>query len=344
MPVFNNAVEKFFMGTLNLAPAPMLDLVGGFTFYAVASAVELDLFETLNKKNMSAFEVAQVVNCDERGLDTLLELLETLGYVKHKKGRYALTRMTLKWMLSSSETNFGEGFIYYKKLMTDIWPFIAQSMKKGDAHINFYEWLKDFPDTAASYQKFMMSLASTMLPELVKKVKFTDESILDIGGSHGLYSIALCRCYPGITVTIIDSEYSMPLLKKNISEAGMENRIRLVTADFIEHDFTETFDSILLFNVLHEHREEYNLTLLKKIRTVLGVSGSLVILDGMKEKKISQLADLAVRMYSLLFFHFLGGRNYSFNEIRSWLRTAGFGKVKRMELYRSGFTMISARR
>ena len=93
MPVFNNSIEKLFLGTLNLGPAPMYDMMGGFTFYALASAVELNLFEELNKKQMSTAELAQALNCDSRGLDTLLELLETLGYMILKKKGYILTPM-----------------------------------------------------------------------------------------------------------------------------------------------------------------------------------------------------------------------------------------------------------
>jgi cyclopropane fatty-acyl-phospholipid synthase-like methyltransferase len=186
----------------------------------------------------------------------------------------------------------------------------------------------------------MMSLALLMIPELLKKIKLTKESVLDIGGSHGLYSIALCRSNPDIAVTIIDSEYAMPLLKKNIKEAGMEHRIKLITGDFMESSFQTKFDRILLFNVLHEHKEAYNIELLSKIRGTLNRKGSLIILDGMREKKISRLADLAARMYSLMFFHFLGGQNYSFKEISMWLKSSGFPLVKRKELYKSGFSMI----
>lgn len=344
MPVFNSAVEKFIIGKLNLAPAPMFDLLGGFSFYAVASAKELNLFEELERGPLATSELAARTHSDARGLGVLLELLETLGYVGLKKRGYALTPMARKWMLASSAVDFSEGFVYYHRTMTELWPFIAGSVRKGDAHINFYEWLGKHPDTAASYQKFMMSLASLVIPGLVKKLKFRDESVLDIGGSHGLYSIALCRNNPDIRVTIIDSEYAMPLLKKNISDAGMEQRIRLITGNFMDYDLQEKFDTILLFNVLHEHREEYNIELLGRIRDTLNSSGLLVILDGMKEKKASGLMDLAARMYSLLFFHFLGGRNYSYDEIRSWLDGAGYTAVKRTDLHGSGFAMIRAGR
>ncbi len=344
MPVFNNPLEKLVLGTLNLGPAPMYDILGGFTFYAVSSAVELNLFEALDNRRMPLPELAQAVNCDARGLGTLLELLETLGYLDMNKRGYALTPMSRKWMMGSSAVNFAEGFTYYHETMKELWPYIAGSMKKGDASINFYDWLKDNPDTAAVYQKFMMSLASLVLPGLVKKVRLKNESVLDIGGSHGLYSIALCRSNPGIKVTIIDSEYAMPLLKKNIADAGMEHRIKLVTGNFMEYSFSEKFGTILLFNVLHEHVEDYNLHLLRRIHETLAGSGSLIILDGMKEKKISRMMDLAERMYSLLFFHFLGGRNYSFGEIKSWLDEAGFSRTGRDDLLSSGFTIVRALR
>jgi SAM-dependent methyltransferase len=344
MPVFNNAFEKFIIGEMNLAPAPMFDLLGGFSFYAVASAKELNLFDELERGPLAAGELASRTQSDVRGLGVLLELLETLGYVKLTKRGYALTPVSRKWMLASSAVDFSEGFVYYHRTMMELWPFIAGSVRKGDAHINFYEWLGKHPDTAASYQKFMMSLASMVIPGLVRKLKFRNESVLDIGGSHGLYSIALCRNNPDIHVTIIDSEYAMPLLKKNISGAGLEHRITLLTGNFMDYALHEKFDTILLFNVIHEHREEYNIQLLGRIRDTLNSNGSLVILDGMKEKKVSGLMELAERMYSLLFFHFLGGRNYSYDEIRSWLEGAGFTAVKRTDLRVSGFTMIRAGR
>ena len=341
MPLLLSLPEKLMFRGLNIGPAPMFDMLGGFSFYAVSAAVKLNLFEALDNKNASCEELALALDADARGIDILLEYLEPLGYVKKRGNAYSLTRMTRKWMLDSSDAKFKIAFEYYHPLITDMWPYLYESVKTGREHINFYKWLQDKPDTAERYQKFMMYLAGMIIPELTEKISLGKASVLDIGGSHGLYSIALCKKNPGINVTIIDSEYSMPLLKHNIESHGMSERIDVILGDFTEHVFKNTFDAILLFNVLHEHRAKENTGIIDKISSQINPGGRIIILDGMREKKMFQFADLGLRAYGLLFYHCLCGQNYSFNEIRGWLQSAGFKGVTRKNLYRSGFSIVT---
>jgi len=340
MPLFLNRLEKLIFKNFNLAPAPMLDLIGGFSFYIVSSAIKLNIFEALKNGGIPADTLAVDINADPVGLNILLECLESLGYVRRKKNNYYLTKMTEKWLLNSSEAGFKSGFEYYHSTMIELWPYINESVKAGKEHINFYDWLKDKPETGGTYQKFMMSLAVLSIPELLKSISLKNEKILDIGGSHGLYSIALCGKYKGIDVTIIDSEYSMALLNKNIETAGLADRIHTVVADFVTDSVDESFDIILLFNVLHEHKEKYNLEIIRKIYSQLNSGGRIIILESIKEKKFSPAAEFGLKVYSLLFFHFLGGQNYAFNEISRWLGECGFKKIKRKKMLRSGFSII----
>ncbi len=340
MPLYLNTLEKLVLKTFNLAPGPMLDLTGGFSFYVISSALKLNIFETLKDGGLTGEKLAAALNTDTRGLGILLESLDSLGYVKKKKNSYFNTRMTTKWLLDSSNANFKLGFEYYHSTMIEIWPYINESVKAGKEHINFYDWLKDKPEVAATYQKFMMSLAAMSIPELLKTVSFKNETVLDIGGSHGLYSIALSRKYTDIDITIIDSEYSMPLLHENIKSADLEKQIHAVADDFMNPAFDKKFDAILLFNVLHEHKEQDNIPIIRKIYSSLNPGGRLIILDGMNEKKLSPAADFGLRIYGLLFFHFLGGQNYSFLEISNWLKECGFKKIRRKNMFKSGFSII----
>lgn len=341
MPAYFNLIEKIIMKGFNLGPAPMADIAGGFSFFAVDAAVRLNLFEKLAEKPSTAESLAGLCGCDGRGLVTLLDVLETLGYVKLKNSIYSVTRMTRKWMMDSSDISFKLGFEYYAPAISEIWPHLSDSVRAGHPHTHFYEWLKDRPRTAEVYQKYMMSLAAIMIPEIVDKIALKETRILDIGGSHGMYSIALCRKYPLISVIIIDSAYAMPLLKKNIAEAGLEHRISLVTGDLMDHRFDEKFDAALLFNVLHEHEEEYNKKILTRAAGVLTPGGRLIVLESVKHKSISPMADLMERTYGLMFFHFLGGQNYTFAEIKNMMLGCGFSKVKRIRML-SMFSLINA--
>jgi len=344
MPVYFTLVEKFFMKQLNLGPSPVIDIFGGFSFFAIDAAIRLNLFEILAGKPTRPTELSELCKCDVRGLVTLLDILETLGYIKEKNGEYSITKMTRKWLLDSSEISFKRGFEYYAPTVIDIWPHISDSLRIGKPYVNFYEWLYDKPEIAEVYQTFMISLAKMIIPSLLKKIELKEINILDVGGSHGMYSIALCNKYPQITVTIIDSSYAMPVLEKNIKAAGLEHRISLITGDVLNYNFDKKFDAVLLFNVYHEHEEEYNKMLSSRISEVLIPTGRFIILEGLKTKKVSPMIDLMQRIYGLLFFCFLGGQNYTLKEISSWLFNSNFINIKKKSLTGTGFTLINAYR
>jgi len=72
MPIQPNFLERTAFFTLNAAPAPMLDLAGALAFQAVNTAVRLNLFTTLQERPSTPTELAQSLNCQERGLEKLL--------------------------------------------------------------------------------------------------------------------------------------------------------------------------------------------------------------------------------------------------------------------------------
>ncbi len=340
MPLYLNTLEKLLLKTFNLGPGPMLDVIGGFSFHVVSAAIKLNIFETLKDGELTVENLASKIDTDSRGLFILLECLESLGYLKKKKDYYYITKMTKKWALNSSEANFKLSFEYYLPTMIEIWPYIAESVKAGKEYINFYQWLKDKPDVAATYQKFMMSLAVLNMPELLNNISFKKEKVLDIGGSHGLYSISFCKKFKEIDATVIDSEYSMPTLHKNIKEAGLAERIHTITGNFTTHKLEEKYDAILLFNVLHEHREKDNLPIIEKIYTSLNSGGRIIILESLRENKFSPAATFGLRIYDMIFFHFLGAQNYPYNNIKGWLTGTGFTRIKKKNLLKSGFSII----
>ena len=71
MPIQPNFLERTAFFTLNAAPGPMLDLAGALAFQAVNTAVRLNLFTTLQERPSTPTELAQSLNCQERGLEKL---------------------------------------------------------------------------------------------------------------------------------------------------------------------------------------------------------------------------------------------------------------------------------
>lgn len=343
MPVLLNSLEKLLLMKMNKGPAPLLDIFGGVSFYAVNAAIKLNIFDIIQANPMTATGLSRRINADERGVTSLLEVLESLGYVKKRFDTYHNTKMTTKWMLSQSATNINIGFEYYDPVMHEIWPYLHKSILNGRPYYEFYQWLATHPDTSRLYQQFMMTLAEFFIPELVKKLTLdkTYRRVIDIGGGHALYSIALCKKYNELEVTVYDSPYVKPLALENINKAQMNNRIKFVEGNYISDNIGEGFQTALLFNVIHEHTTKENEELISKISQSLLKDGCIIIMDNIHEKKISKTIDYFMKMYDLLYYHSLGGQNYTFAEISRWLKTAGCKKIKRINLMESGLSLIT---
>lgn len=342
MPLPMNTFERLFMLKLNAGPAPMMDVMGAFSFFAVSAAVRLDLFNTLDRGPADVQTLASLLAANPRGLAILLEVLVSLGYIRKKGGRYRNSRMASRWLASSSPRDISDAFRYYHDTMPALWPHIDESVKKGAPHINFYDWLGYHPAAARSYQRFMMKGVAMIAPELLRALKLPPRcrSIIDVGGGHGGYAVAAALKDPSLSVMIFESEYSRDVAESNIRDHGLGNRVRFVTGDYLNDPFPEKFDAVFLFNVLHQHGEDEIAALLKKTRDSLNKGGMLFILDSFREGRLPGLAGAFIRIYGLLHFHFLGGDNHPMGTMRRLLTEAGFGRIQKKMLIRSGMCLL----
>jgi predicted O-methyltransferase YrrM len=343
MPVSLNPFENLLLMKLNMAPGPILDFFGGASFYAINTAVKFGIFDTLNQKTLTVAELANQVQASETGTAVLMDVLESLGYVEIRRGTYRNSRMTKRWMTAGSAVNINLGFEYYFPVMNELWPYLYESIKKGEPNTNFYQWLSRNPETASLYQNFMMTLATLFIPGMVKKLKLANNcrNLIDIGGGHGLYSIALCKKHRDLQVTIFDSPYAKPIALKSIEKAQVNDRIRFVEGDYMKNDIGTGYDAALLCNVIHEHTPEENLRLLDRIYHSISDNGCVIVLDNIQNIRISKAADYLTNMFSLLYFLSLGGRNYSFKEISGWFKDAGYRKTKKTTLGLSGLSLVT---
>ncbi len=102
MPLRLTVLENI-LARLNLLPMPLLDtpLAAGIAKVLV-TACELDLFDTLGKGSLALDILAEKVRCDPQGLQLLLQLLVSAGYLKYQDGKYRNTAMARRWLTSTS--------------------------------------------------------------------------------------------------------------------------------------------------------------------------------------------------------------------------------------------------
>src|SRR5438874_13143269 len=93
MPLRLTILENLLV-RLNLLPVPLFDtpLAPGIAKVLV-TACELGVFDALDKKSLTREALAEQLHCNPQGLQLLLQLLVSSGYLRYRHGEYSNSRM-----------------------------------------------------------------------------------------------------------------------------------------------------------------------------------------------------------------------------------------------------------
>lgn len=337
MPLMLNLLERSLIVTLNQGPGPILDLWSALAFRAVMAAERLGVFEALVAGPATAAELAGRLGADPRGLEILLEALVPLGYVECRDGGYSNTEMTGKWFTSQAKANFAPYMRFWDDVMVALWPTLTNSVREGEPAVNLYEWIEDQPETSRHFQEGMVAIAGLVQDEIADKLAFLSNGgrMLDVGGGHGAYSIALCRRYPGLSATIFDSPQALATGRVQVEKAGLGNRIEFVEGNFLSDSLPGGYTAALLFNIVHGFSPEENKALVVKATGALNPGGRLAIIEQLAGGEGKGGSAAINRLLALTYFHTLGGRVYPFAEVAGWMQQAGLGQIQRIDFRRT---------
>lgn len=329
MPVQPNFLERFAFYNLNAAPTPMLDLAGALAYQVVSTAVHLNLFETLAKRPLTLSELAQTLECEERGLKFLLNALESLGYLSKKEGQYANSPMTKKWFLENNGLDLNAAITCWDAFLHDLWPHAPSIVKEGKRPFNFYEYTAETPGLSHAHQKMMAGNASLNADDVVKKVKLPDSPtrLLDVGGGHAMYAIRFCLAYPNLHATVIDSEAALNSARQYVSAHGLEERIELKAADIWHSEWGEAYDILLLFNFIHHYNLEKNIALLGLASRALKSGGQIAIFDQIEGKVFGSAIRTLLQLIGYMYYLFADGRIFSRDELYEMLQKNSFSNI-----------------
>jgi ubiquinone/menaquinone biosynthesis C-methylase UbiE len=314
-----------------------MDAFGGVVFgRALAIAVRRGVFETMAKTAQPIDEIARVTNLSLKGIELLA------GYVHINGELCSLTTEARKWLLKDSRFYIGRLIRYFETLYTR-WSHLEYSLEHGSPPRTYYEGF-----TVADWRVYvyaMRDLAKLMMDEVMHKIHLqgSPRSLLDLGGSHGLYAIECCRRYPSLRATIIDFAEALHHTQGMIEEEGMGSRVQLLAADFTAMDLPPSQDCVLMFNVIHGLREEENDALVQRALQALKPGGKLYVLDQLREgRRRTGLARFMPLMVGLNLLNEVGGNTYTYEQVKRWCADAA--TVERDRLRLPGVSLVVATR
>lgn len=345
MPIRPNLIERTLFYTLNQGPAPMLEVFSMLSFRAALAGARLGVFDALEDGPRSAGDLARTLKTDERGIKTLLDALVPLGYLDRDGAVYSNTRLTSRWMARRSPTTIVHALLYWGDILFALWGDLEESIRRGKPVTPLYEWIEGQPQTSAHFQQFMLEAAALAEGEFVSKLKLPPGArrLIDVGGGHGTWSIALCKRYPDLHATVFDAPRALVSAQENIAAKGMGARVTVQAGNFMTDDLGSGYDAALLINIIHGLTPEENAALLRRVGQALRAGGRVYILEQLQGRALLPTAEAANALFGLSYYHLLGGSVYAYADIMSWLQAAGYDDARRVNLLRiPGNSIISA--
>jgi hypothetical protein len=150
-------------------------------------------------------------------------------------------------------------------------------------------------------------------------------AMLDIGGSHGLYSAAVCRLHPPLKAEILELPAVIEMSRAVSREYATDQFVRHLEGDIATTTLSRQYDVVFLGNIIHHLPEADALVALKKIAAHT-VPGSTIAIWDVAET--DDQPDEAAACFSLFFYLTSGAKCYSEAEITAMLESSGFGDIQ----------------
>ncbi|MFC6835035.1 methyltransferase [Halomarina ordinaria] len=346
MPVVPTALERVVLLGLNRGPGATLDLVGAAGARAVATAIDLGVFEALRDGPLSLPELARATGTDEAGLSVLVGFLDRLGYVTRHRDLVENTPMTTRWLVAG-ETDVGPWLTFWNDLVFAFWDaHLETAVREGAPPQTIYEWFDEDPERWRAAQSGFLGAARVVVPEFVRRTDLgSAHHLLDVGGGHGLFAAAFCRAHPGLRATVFDRVPALDLAREVAAAVGVSDRVQSREGDYFRDDLGSGYDVALVCNVLHAHTADENRRLLARVADAIALDGEVVVLDQFGGSAPTSLGQTALAFEDLNYLVTLGGHTHDAADVSEWLTDAGFGPPARTDLRTvPGVSVLRARR
>lgn len=328
----DNLAERLALAS-GAVPEPMvLGAWGLFVSRLLLAGAKLGVFDGLAAGPATAEALAPRLKVSVAGLERLLRGLNGLGYLARRQGVYSLRPAARKWLVGSSPDSMRDAILFIEEL----WDWTAdleEAVRTGQTKSLHH----DRKLSTESWGRYMRGLATFAAPagrELLRRVKARRplERLLDVGGGHGMYSVAFCRKYPRLAAEVLDLPEAVVHGREIVAQAGFSARVTHREGDMRTVEWGRGYDAVLLFNVLHNATEEECPALVARAFAALEPGGVVAIQEAEYRASDGDLSFTA-GFGELFFFLVSGARTWPESTLREWLSKAGFTAVKTQRLW-----------
>jgi len=307
-------------------PDELLRMVRGWQeSRIVLSAIELDVFSAVGP-GATATDIARRLGLDPRGADILLHALAALGLLEKLGDTFRNGALADRHLRAGGSHDVRAALGHQVDLWYR-WTHLSEVVRTGRPAPR-----AEHESGGESFIAAMHMNASARAPKVVAALGLAGmRRALDLGGGSGAYAIALARAVPGLHVDVVDTPGVVPLTRRYVSEAGLEDRITAREGDLLVGEYGHGYDLALLSAVCHMLGRDENESLIHRAARALGPGGRLVIQDFVLDPDRTSPRPAAVFAVNMLV-NTTAGNNYTEADYFGWMHAAGLSDLRRVAL------------
>lgn len=245
------------------------------------AALELNVFDELADKSMSAQDMADALGFGPKPVERLMVALTALKLLERTQDVYTLAPETARYLVKSSPSYFGDYYRFEVRhcLMPD---FIRlDELIRQNRAIMADDWAEYMADPEKA-RMFSLGQHSASLGGgrlLAKLFDFSPyKNMVDLAGGTGACSIAACQRNPELKSTIVDFPNVVALAEEIVAREGFSDRITTQPGDVTRDDWPEG-DLMLISLCVSGFSEERQIEFFRKCFDKLPPGGAIVVHD-----------------------------------------------------------------
>jgi SAM-dependent methyltransferase len=291
-----------------------------------------DLLDSGGPQKVS--DIQRQTGASERGLTAIMNTLVALNFLaKDSDGRYSLTPESSAFLVSTKPAFQGglirhlsqqlmPKFLHLNKVVETGRP--VENVDDQVTGVGFFQELVTdiFPMSYPAAQALARHLNLGAAGKLFR--------VLDIAAGSGVWGIALAQSSDQVRVTDVDWREVLPVTRRTVERFGLGDRFSYVGGDLADAAFGHDYDLAILGHILHSQGRERGRAIVAKVFQALAPGGTIVIAEFLvNNERTGPVGSLLFAVNMLVNTD--KGDTFSFEEISSWLRDAGFTNIRQLD-------------
>jgi len=309
--------------------------------FAMVAGMQLDVFTPLKDGPMSVEHLAAALAVQPQKLRPLLYALVAAELLTVEDERFSNTPEAAHFLVRGQPAYLGD--TYEGRLLR--WRatlHTAETIRTGVPQAKV-DYAAMSPDQLKPWYRGLHAEAVAAARTLMARHDCSSvRHLVDVGGGSGGLALTIADACPQLQATVVDLATVTPITQRYIDEAGLAERVHVISADAVQGPLSGTFDVAVLFRLIQVLSPEQARRVLRNVGQIVEPGGAMYIVGQVLDNsRLSPPETVAGNLFFLNVFD--EGQAYTEHEHRDWLADAGFEQCARL-LLPNRMSIVSARK